>query len=727
MSRSSNSLRASDVITTPIKLKYTSSYESDALTEVGIRVLTGVNGPVTVTGSIPQETLNYRSVRQLYYANFLTGSNLTTTSSFDCSLQSTAANGTPDVDLRIFPTGSDAEVQIMSIPTGVFGQKVSRFGFLMSSSAYTFVDDGNGNIIDASGLPYVNFDYYSPEFTDWYVYEETPHIGNIIYPQGMVIITNPDYIGYFLQGLSLVWDDINNTPVTANNLAAWNAYFDLPNNGTPFASLKIIGNEVILSGGAGINLKNNIFNGNNNLLEIKDYGAYITSTGTNCFKDCALLTTVILPVLTTTGVSCFENCGSLLTVELPSLITTGENSFLDCVSILAISFPNLITAGDGTFWYCTNLATVDLPLLETAGDRCFRQCLYALTTINLPSATYVGADCFSFSNQLTSVTLPNVTYIGDNCFESCIALTSVSIPSCINLGSSVGDNSVFLDITGNEIALSIPPALLTCNGGNPDGDIQYLQANNTVIFSLTLTFSSTFPVIDPTNYTQWNTFFNLPTNGTPFTSVIVDGYDVILFGGSGITLRNSLFVNNTSLVEINDISSVINVGDHCFSYCTSLTTVNLPGLISTDGGSIFEGCSSLTTVKLPNYSTPNGGGIFAYCTALTTIDLPSLPTVGGAWFIGCTALTTVNLPNVVGLSIGNGFAFQDCTSLTTLYTPLCTNLGDTVGNNNIFLNITGQTITLTIDSSIATCNSGGPDGDITYLTTNNPGSTVVYV
>jgi hypothetical protein len=48
------------------------------------------------------------------------------------------------------------------------------------------------------------------------------------------------------------------------------------------------------------------------------------------------------------------------------------------------------------------------------------------------------------------------------------------------LGASVLDNNVFATITGNNITLTVPSALMTCNGGNPDGDIQYLQANNTV-------------------------------------------------------------------------------------------------------------------------------------------------------------------------------------------------------------------------------------------------------
>jgi len=174
MSRASNSLIRSDVITTPIKLKYTASYDCSLLEAYGITVLTGVNGPVTITGSIPEETLNYLSVRQLYYSNFLTGSYLTTTSSFDNSLQSTAASGTLDADVRLFPTESGATIKVISIPRNVYGQQLSRKSFIMSSSAYYLVDDGNGNIIDQAA--------------------SNTHVGNIIYPQGMVIFTNSDYL-----------------------------------------------------------------------------------------------------------------------------------------------------------------------------------------------------------------------------------------------------------------------------------------------------------------------------------------------------------------------------------------------------------------------------------------------------------------------------------------------------------------------------------------------------
>lgn len=286
MSRSSNSLRVSDVITTPIKLKYTSSYDCVAASGAGIRVLTGVNGPVTVTGSVPQETLNYRSVRQLYYANYTTGSYLSTTSSFDCSLQSTAASGTLDADLRYFPTGSDATVRILSIPREIFGQKIARYGFLMSSSAYTMVDDGNGNIIDATGLPYVNFDYYNPEFTDWYVYEPATHIGNIIYSQGIVIITNPDYLYVFPYPPVAVNDTAvfasATTPKTVNILAN-----DTPGTGT------LVPSSVVLFGGDVALFTNNL-NGTVtlNTTTIGTYTTYYTVTNSGSGGLCGLISNV---------------------------------------------------------------------------------------------------------------------------------------------------------------------------------------------------------------------------------------------------------------------------------------------------------------------------------------------------------------------------------------------------------------------------------------------------
>jgi len=181
MSRASNSLLVSDVATTPIKLKYSSSYSNTAICDSGIYAQSGLNGPVTVTGSVPQRTLRYWSIRHLFYSNFLTGSYQISGSSADNFLQSTAASGTfennstlsSSADIRYFPTQSLSKIKIINIAKNTFGEKVSRKSFFLTGSNYYLTDDGNGNLIDK--------------------YNSNVRVGNIIYPQGFAIITNPNY------------------------------------------------------------------------------------------------------------------------------------------------------------------------------------------------------------------------------------------------------------------------------------------------------------------------------------------------------------------------------------------------------------------------------------------------------------------------------------------------------------------------------------------------------
>jgi hypothetical protein len=107
----------------------------------------------------------------------LTGSIPQSASAAENYLQSTAAIGSDDADIRYFPTESGAAIKVLSIPTSVYGQQISKKSFILSSSLYYIVDDANGNIIDqANG---------------------NARVGNIIYGQGIVIITNPNYQDIF--------------------------------------------------------------------------------------------------------------------------------------------------------------------------------------------------------------------------------------------------------------------------------------------------------------------------------------------------------------------------------------------------------------------------------------------------------------------------------------------------------------------------------------------------
>ncbi len=108
MSRAYNTLKASDISTTPIKLKYLVGIEAADFSAYGINVITGSNGPVTITGSVKQDTINFRTIRQLYYQNYLTGSLLFSASYWDSNQQSTAFSGSSDYENRYFPTESNA-------------------------------------------------------------------------------------------------------------------------------------------------------------------------------------------------------------------------------------------------------------------------------------------------------------------------------------------------------------------------------------------------------------------------------------------------------------------------------------------------------------------------------------------------------------------------------------------------------------------------------------------
>jgi hypothetical protein len=144
-----------------------------------------ISDPKTGISSSQYQRLVYESVKQLYYTNYIsssTGDNVAQPVLFpgadesgdvliggvesplyDNFLQSTL------VPNRFFPTASNAEIGVISISSKLFGEYIVPGSLIISSGSNVLIDDGEGNIIlSGSGL---NF-------------------GNVIYPQGMVILTN---------------------------------------------------------------------------------------------------------------------------------------------------------------------------------------------------------------------------------------------------------------------------------------------------------------------------------------------------------------------------------------------------------------------------------------------------------------------------------------------------------------------------------------------------------
>lgn len=208
----------------------------------------------------------------------------------------------------------------------------------------------------------------------------------------------------------------------------------------------------------------------------------ITSLPVSCFKSCTSLTNINFPLLESIGNYCFQECSSLTSIDFPLVTYLGSQAFSDCTSLQSIIFPLIVNLnGIATFsnTAITTLTSTNFPLLTTIGQTDFGNCT-SLTSVNLPLVFSVEYYGFGECTALTNVQLPNVTYTAQRSFRNCSALTNLYMPSLLSLGATVGDNLVFEFMTGATLTFTIPIALMTCNAGNPDGDIQYLQTNNTV-------------------------------------------------------------------------------------------------------------------------------------------------------------------------------------------------------------------------------------------------------
>jgi hypothetical protein len=99
-------------------------------------------------------------------------------------------------------------------------------------------------------------------------------------------------------------------------------------------------------------------------------------------------------------------------------------------------------------------------------------------------ANIVEVLAFQGCSSLTSVSFPQATSIGSSCFEVDDALVNISIPACVNLGSNPTDYSMFFDIVGNVISVTINSVLTTINAGGMHVGIVILQTYNTVTLTV---------------------------------------------------------------------------------------------------------------------------------------------------------------------------------------------------------------------------------------------------
>jgi hypothetical protein len=169
-----------DVTITPFSAQKDFTFTGGEITgsDVGIEIYNGLKpstnlfDPSSTTGRVYLENTSgvYHNIKQLYYSNYLSSS-----LGDDATTPTLVAGVTPEYDRYIggitsprydnylqstltqqrhFPTGSDAQISVISIPSRIYGENIvpSTFEFTYTSSAggnqgYNVKDDGEGNLV----------------------------------------------------------------------------------------------------------------------------------------------------------------------------------------------------------------------------------------------------------------------------------------------------------------------------------------------------------------------------------------------------------------------------------------------------------------------------------------------------------------------------------------------------------------------------------------------------
>lgn len=547
-------------------------------------------------------------------------------------------------------------------------------------------------------------------------------------------------------------EDTNHLFSDYNLLEDWNYLFQLPGeNGEAYTELIVEGNTITLKGGSNVTIRDVFFGESSvSITSIVDTGTVI-GIGDGVFYYTPL-TNVNMTHLKTLGEEVFYGCYNLTEVNLPELENiNGSYAFYD-TGISEANFPKLLTIVDYTFYNCDNLITVNLPLLTSMGDSTFRN---AIQNVNLPSLVTMGIDSFRNCSGLSTISLPlvtslpnrtfygtglteannemfpNVTTIGSECFRNaplatidlqsvttlddgafsyCSLLTSVNLPSL----TDIPNNCFTFCSSLPEITLSSFPMVSSI------GTAAFQNCNSLELFELAEAFGNTIPnsVFNGCSSLDFSTIdlTQIEIIGTSaFANTPIDTVNEVYFP-MVTTIGSGAFLNCDSITSVS-LPLITHLPDACFSQCSNLLSIDTNSfpLVTTIDNFPFSQCSSLETFELNNVITASGY-LLSGNTSLTSVSLNSLETIGEYSFEGDTLLTSINLPSL--LSVGNGL-FKNCTGLTEILLPECTTLGNDASDNQVFLNISGNTIDLTIPAALMSIDNDSPDGDIVYLQSNN--------
>ena len=190
------------------------------------------------------------------------------------------------------------------------------------------------------------------------------------------------------------------------------------------------------------------FKGCNNLTEVV-LGNEVTDIGESAFEECLALEKAIIPASVKTlkkrtfywcmslksvslgeglqkiGPSAFESCTSLQAITIPRSITDiDKEAFKGCTTMRSVTFPSS-TAGlkqinQGFFSFCESLKEIKFPTgIKSVEKNAFLGCTaLERVTLNTDIENIFGYSFMGCSN-LTTINIPTKTYVNSNAFDDC--------------------------------------------------------------------------------------------------------------------------------------------------------------------------------------------------------------------------------------------------------------------------------------------------------------------
>lgn len=318
----------------------------------------------------------------------------------------------------------------------------------------------------------------------------------------------------------------------------------------------------------------------------------------------------------------------------------GGSSFKDCARMTSLVLPTTVTSIEyDAFWNCTGLKSMTIPDSVTyMSSYVFEGCT-GLESVVLPSGlTRIEYGTFYGCSALKSVTIPSgVTEICDYAFYNCAALASVSIPALVG---QIGANA----LTGCKSVETyfVDPANTSYKVEN--GCLLSYDATTLLGVSCVLT-----ELVIPDGVVSLSSFtFEGNTN---LVSVVIPG-SVASIGGN-------MFRDCTALQSVTLGEGVEVLAYQVFYNCSALRSVELPSTLTSIGSYCFYNCKKLERADIPDGVTRMDYGAFYYCENLTGVKIPSgLEVIPEHAFYGCKKITSIVIPDSVKRI--EYYAFAEC-------------------------------------------------------------------